>query len=241
MSRISLPADRGHRDLAEPMTRPPAALGQTGAYFRAATSLRDRAPPPPNRIARRRFAIGLAKWILPLIAMVLLASVALWPELQRMTSASRLAMAHVSGEVEGGKLLDARYKGVDEKGRPYTVTAATAWQIDPERVGMTMPKGDITLQNGTWLMLTSKTGTYLQHLNQLDLVGDVTLYRDDGTTMHTHSASIDLKAGAAAGSEETHVEGPFGTLDAKGFTVMDKGSAIDFPGPAHVVLNGSGK
>jgi hypothetical protein len=46
-----------------------------------------------------------------------------------------------------------------------------------------------------------------------------------------------MKVGAAAGSEPTHVEGPFGVLDAQGFTVMDKGSAIDFPGPAHVVLN----
>jgi lipopolysaccharide export system protein LptC len=240
MSRVPLPAGQARADLAEPMTRP-QPLGQTGAYLRNTAGLRDRAPPPPSRIARRRFAIGLAKWVLPLIAMVLLASVALWPELQRMTNASRLAMAHVSGEVEGGKLIDARYKGIDEKGRPYTVTAATAWQIDPERIGMTMPKGDITLENGTWLMLTAKTGTYMQHLNQLDLLDEVTLYRDDGTTMHTHSASIDLKAGAAAGSEDVHVEGPFGTLDAKGFTVMDKGTAIDFPGPAHVVLNGSGK
>jgi lipopolysaccharide export system protein LptC len=240
MSRISLPADRGHGDLTEPMTRPPS-LGRTGAYFRAAAGLRDRAPPPPKRIARRRLTIVLAKWILPIIAVVLLASVALWPEVQEMTYASRLAMSHVSGEVEGGKLVDARYKGVDERGRPYTVTAATAWQIDAERVGLTMPKGDITLENGTWLMLTSKTGTYLQHLSQLDLVGDVTLYRDDGTTMHTHSATIDLKAGAAAGSDATHVEGPFGTLDSKGFTVMDKGNSIDFPGPAHVLLNGSGK
>ena len=69
-------------------------------------------------------------------------------------------MNHIAGEVEGGRLIDARYNGVDEKGRPYTVTAATAWQIDPERVGLTMPKGDITLENGTWLMLTSKTGTF---------------------------------------------------------------------------------
>jgi len=28
-------------------------------------------------------------------------------------------------------------------------------------------------------------------------------------------------------------------LDAQGFTVLDKGSAIDFTGPAHVVLNGT--
>ena len=47
--------------------------------------------------------------------------------------------------------------------------------------------------------------------------------------MHTASASIDIKAGAAAGSEPTHVEGPFGTLDAQGFTVMDKGSRDRFP------------
>jgi lipopolysaccharide export system protein LptC len=211
---------------------------QTGGYLLGAGS-RDRVPPAPRRIARRRFLINLTKWVLPLTAMALLASIALWPEIEDSVTQSRLRMNHVSGEVDGGKLLDARYNGVDEKGRPYTVTAATAWQLDPVRVGLTMPKGDITLANGTWLMVTSKEGTFMQHLNQLDLVKDVTLYRDDGTTMHTESASVDLKAGAAAGADAVHAEGPFGVLDAQGFTVMDKGAAIDFPGPAHLVLNGT--
>jgi len=197
-------------------------------------------PPAPRRIARRRFLITLTKWLLPMTAAALLASIALWPEIQDATLKARLTMSHVSGEVEGGKLIDARYNGVDEKGRPYTVTAATARQIDPQRVALTTPKGDITLENGTWLMLTSKEGTYVQQLNQLDLVKDVTLYRDDGTTMHTESASVDLRAGAAAGSDPVHAEGPFGVLDAQGFTVMDKGTAIDFAGPAHLVLNGAG-
>jgi lipopolysaccharide export system protein LptC len=212
----------------------------TGGYLLGGAGPRDRVPPAPRRIARRRFLITLTKWVLPMVATALLASIALWPEIQEATLKGRMAMKHVSGEMDGGKLLDARYNGIDEKGRPYTITAATAWQIDPERVGLTMPKGDITLENGTWLMLTSKKGTYIQHLNQLDLVQDVTLYRDDGTTMHTESASIDVKAGAAAGSQPVHVEGPFGVLDAEGFTVMDKGTAIDFPGPAHLVMNGAG-
>jgi lipopolysaccharide export system protein LptC len=211
----------------------------TGGYLMGGISTRDRVPPAPRRIARRRFLITLTKWALPLAAIALLSLIALWPEIDQATLHTRLAMNHVSGEVQGGKLLDARYNGVDEKGRPYTVTAATAWQIDPERIGLTLPKGDITLQNGTWLMLTSKSGTYMQHASQLDLVKDVTLYRDDGTTMHTESASIDMKVGAAGGSEPVHVEGPFGVLDAQGFTVMDKGAAIDFPGPAHVVMNGT--
>ncbi|HEY4041197.1 MAG TPA: LPS export ABC transporter periplasmic protein LptC [Rhodopila sp.] len=213
---------------------------RTGGYLVGGMTLRDRILPTPGRIARRRFVINLTKWVLPLAAMGLLSLIALWPELDAATTKARLAMSHVSGEVEGGKVIDARYNGVDEKGRPYTITAATAWQIDAQKIGLTLPKGDITLKNGTWLMLTAKTGKFIQLLNQLDLVKEVTLYRDDGTTMHTESASIDTKAGAAAGSEPVHVEGPFGVLDARGFTVMDNGNAIDFPGPAHVVLNGAG-
>lgn len=215
-------------------------MHHTGGYLMGGASTRDRVLPTPGRIARRRFVINLTKWVLPAAAMALLALIALWPEIDSAATKARLAMSHVSGEVEGGKLIEARYNGVDEKGRPYTLTAATAWQITAQKVGLTLPKGDITLQNGTWLMLNSKEGTFIQGLNQLDLVKDVTLYRDDGTTMHTESASIDMKAGAAAGSEPVHVEGPFGVLDARGFTVMDKGNAIDFPGPAHVVLNGAG-
>ncbi|WP_428493467.1 LPS export ABC transporter periplasmic protein LptC [Rhodopila sp.] len=217
-----------------------AAAGRTGGYLLGGSGPRDRVPPAPRRIARRRFLITLTKWVLPIAAMALLASIALYPEIRDATTRARLSMNHISGEVDGGRLLGARYNGVDEKGRPYTITADIARQIDPDRVGLTMPKGDITLQNGTWLMLNSKRGIYMQHLDQLDLSKDVTLYRDDGTTMHTESASIDMKAGAAAGSQPVHAEGPFGVLDAQGFTLMDKGAAIDFPGPAHLVLNGSG-
>ncbi len=210
----------------------------TGGYLLGASGPRDRIPPAPRRMARRRFLINLSKFALPVVAAALLASIALWPEIQDATLKARLRANNLSAEVDGGKLIEARYNGLDERGRPYTVTAATAWQIDPERVGLTSPKGDITLESGTWLILTSKEGSFMQHLNQLDLVKDVTLYRDDGTTLHTESASIDVKAGAAGGSQPVHAEGPFGVLDAQGFTVMDKGAAIDFPGPAHLVLNG---
>lgn len=213
---------------------------RTGAYLAPSGAGRPRALPTAGRIARRRVLITLTKWLLPAAAMALLALVALWPELDRAALKARLAVAHVSGEVEGGRVIDARYNGVDQKGRPYTMTAATARQLDPERIGLTLPKGDITLENGTWMMLAAKAGTFVKRLSQLDLVKDVTLYRDDGTTVQTAAASVDLKAGAAAGSDPVHAEGPFGVLDAQGFALMDKGAAIDFTGPAHAVLNGAG-
>ncbi len=191
-----------------------------------------------RQIRRRRRFIAGTKWLLPALALALLASVALWPELEPSKGQGRFAFRRVAGQIEGARLTEAQYRGLDERGRPFTVTAAVANQINPERINLTRPKGDTTLENGTWLMGEGLEGVYMQHLGQLDLSHNVTLYRDDGTTMHTESASIDLKASAAAGNEAVHAEGPFGTLDAQGFALTDKGDVIQFVGPARLILNG---
>jgi lipopolysaccharide export system protein LptC len=205
----------------------------------AAAAERFRKPPNPHRLARRRIVIGLVKVLLPVAATLLLALLAAWPEIGRVSDSARIAYQRAGGDIGGATVTDAHYRSVDDHDRPYTVTAATAEQVSPERINLTTLKADVTLNDGTWLMLQAKHGVFLQHANQLDLSGAVTLYRDDGTTMTTASASVDLKNGAAASAEPTHAEGPFGTLDAQGFTLTDKGNAIQFAGPAHLVLNGS--
>ena len=212
---------------------------RAGSQLLTAATARIRSAPTPGRLARRRAMITLTKWLLPLAALGLLRTIAVWPELDRASEQAPLALRRVGGEVDGAKLVTARYRGVDERGRPYTITAATAQQVDPERINLTTPKGDITLENGTWLMVQSKQGVYLQHADQLDLSVDVTVYRDDGLTLTTAAASIDLKNGAASSSDKTHAEGPFGVLDSAGFTVLDQGATVQFTGPAKVVLNGA--
>lgn len=226
------------------MSPPPVVTVATrrrpGSKLVVAAAARMRRLPTSRHLARRHVAIILAKLLLPALALVLLSSIALWPEFDSAKEQAMQAFRRVSSEIEGGELIDARYHGIDEKGRPYTLTAATAQRDGPQRVNLTIPKGDITLQDGTWLMLHAKQGVFIQNTNELDLSHDVTLYRDDGTTLVTASAAIDLKNGAAAGAEPVHAEGPFGTLDAAGgFTLLDKGSNIQFAGPAHLVLNGA--
>lgn len=189
------------------------------------------------RLARRRWSVGIAKRLLPVFALALLASVALWPEFARETEQARFSYRRDAVVAQSGEMTDAAYHGVDERGRPYTMTAVKAHQVSPERINLIDPKGDITLESGNWLMVQSRKGVYLQHLDNLDLSRDVVLYRDDGTTIATDAATIDLKAGAAAGADMVHAEGPFGTLDAQGFALTDKGSAIQFFGPGRLVLN----
>jgi lipopolysaccharide export system protein LptC len=163
--------------------------------------------------------------------------VALWPEIER-DEHSRLAAGVRGIEPQSGQLTDLHYRGVDERDRPYAVTASAARQVSPERINLVDPKGDINLESGNWLMAQSRQGVYMPHADQLDLSGEVVLYRDDGLTMTTDAATLDLKAGAASGAERVHVEGPFGSLDAQGFTVIDRGAVMQFTGPGRLVLNG---
>ena len=197
-------------------------------------------PPTPGRLARPR---RLVTWAKRLLALLLLASIAAWPEMGKVGESGRIAFRRTFGLApEAVRLLEPRYRGFDERNRPYTITADTAVQIGPTRVDLVGPKADIVMENGSWLYVEAREGAYVQPSAQLDLSGDATVYRDDGTTLRSASAALDLKAGAAAGSEPTHAEGPFGTLDAQGgFTVVDKGAVVQFAGPARLVLRAAGR
>ena len=208
----------------------------------AAGPVRARRVPTASGIARRRVLVTMTKWVLPLGALALLGSIAIWPELTRVKEQGRIAFHRAFSAVpDSGRLQEPRYRGVDDRGRPYTITADWAQQNGPVRVNLQEPKGDLVPEGGGWLMVQSHDGVYVQHAGQLDLSRDVVLYRDDGTVLRTQSAAVDVKNAAAASDDQTHAEGPFGVLDAQGFTLVDKGAVVQFHGPARLVLNEASK
>lgn len=217
-----------------PLLRPKSQTTRDGRVYGQAGM---RKPPSPGGIARRRRLIQVTKILLPVVALALLATIALWPEIDRAKDHNRFGFGALTGEIDGARLTNARYRGVDENNRPYTITADVARQETPERVELTTPIADLTERDGSWLMVRAKHGTYLQKLAQLDLLNDVVLYRDDGLTLKTATAAVDLRNGAAASGVTVHAEGPFGTLDSEGFILLDKGTSVQFAGPARLVLN----
>ncbi len=187
---------------------------------------------------RRRRAVRVAKYVLPVVALALLSSIALWPELSKTLARGRVTWRRLTElNLGAGRMMHPNYHGLDEKGRPYTVSADHADRDGPLRLNLARPVGDVTLENGTWMLLRAKDGVFLQHANELDLRDQVTLYRQDGTTMTADTATINLKQGAATSNDYTHAAGPFGVLDAQGFTLVDRGGVVQFHGPAHLVLN----
>ncbi len=203
---------------------------------------RVRQAPTQRELVSRRRTVLWSKRLLPVVALLLLSLLALWPDLANEFN-GRLRFRHggLSADLQAGKLLQVRYHGIDSRNRPYTITAEEAVQAGGERINLVQPKGDLVNETGSWTYVESRDGVYIQHAGLLDLSGDVVLYRDNGVTLKTQSVAMDLKAGAATSSDPTHAEGPFGTLDSQGFALVDKGNIIQFDGKSHLVLNGSEK
>ncbi len=220
-----------------------APLPRQGADRLGTTASRVRPVPTQRSLVSRRRTVLWAKRLLPLCAVLLMTSVVMWPEISRQFDKARLGFHRggLSAEWQAGKLVNVRYHGQDARGRPYTITADQAVQAGPERTDLVEPKGDSFSENGSWTYGESLRGVYLQHTGELDLSGEVTIFRDNGISLRTQSAAIDLKTGAAAGNEPTHAEGPFGTLDSAGFALVDKGSVIQFAGKARLLLNGTNR
>ncbi|MBU8537460.1 LPS export ABC transporter periplasmic protein LptC [Roseomonas tokyonensis] len=201
---------------------------------------RERRAPSAGQLLRRRILVSVAKRVLPLAAVALLAAIALWPEIDSAADRGRVAFRRVlQAAPDALRIVDPRYQGVDEQNRPYTVTASVATQGGNEEVVvLDAPRADLLMGDGSWVYLESREGRFNRPTNHLDLSGQVTVHHDDGSQFVTDRAAIDLKAGVASGDAPVAAQGPFGTLTAQGFRLFDRGQVVVFTGRARTVLEG---
>jgi lipopolysaccharide export system protein LptC len=178
--------------------------------------------------------VGVLKYGLPVVALMIVALVVLWPELhpaQVDISSPAERAAAASGEIQ-----NPRYSGVDEAARPYTVWATLAKQVQDQMFDLNRPKGELKLPSGLLMTLDAQAGKLDRSTKSVHLSGNVTLRRSDGTTLVTDAADIDLAGKGARSSTPVTAEGPFGTLSAGGFKVEQQGDVIIFTGPTRLLL-----
>ncbi|MCL1562030.1 LPS export ABC transporter periplasmic protein LptC [Parasaccharibacter sp. TMW 2.1886] len=199
--------------------------------MRQESMARQRTPPSAEAMARRSLLLKRAKWGLPGLAMFLLFSVAIWPEINHLihqNSAILASMRHA--HTDSGMMEHATYHDLDSQDRPYTITSRIARQSEPDRIDMTEPEADILLHNHQWVHARADSGMYLQHEQTLTLNGHVVIYRSDGVLLNSPSADIDLPQQVIATHDWVHAEGPFGTQDAEGAFMDQQTGTLQFLG-----------
>lgn len=221
------------RAMSPPVPSIPQAIRPGGGIEAPAA-----APAPGRRGGYSRF-VAIAKLVLPLVAVALFALVWAWPNLRGGDLRFRLGFSDfVTRETAGPSMINPRYVGTDKNQQPYSITSNVARNSPADRmkIDLEVPKGDIVLNDGTWLMLSADAGVYARTAKTLDLTGGVTLFHDSGYEIRTDSAYVDLDQGTAAGDQPVHGQGPFGDLRAEGFILLDKGKVIHFTGKSKLTI-----
>ncbi|MDI2090103.1 LPS export ABC transporter periplasmic protein LptC [Commensalibacter oyaizuii] len=207
---------------------------------RARPSVARRQVPKPEEIHRRKQVIKWTKWILPALALLLLGSIAVWPEIDRIINTNKEIIKQLARiKVESGTMVGATFHGLDSHDRPYTITSNKVVQKsnNSDMIRLSDPKADILLQNNDWLMVTADQGIYMQHQQNLNLYDHVVLYRDDGLFMYSDIADIALKYSVVTADNWIHAEGPFGQLDAQAYFLDLHAGIAQFQGPGRLILN----
>lgn len=183
--------------------------------------------------------VAMMKLLLPMTAVALITLVVAWPHFKINDERFRIGFTALKArEAENPSMMNARYLGIDDRDRAYSISADMAKsQVGKgDVVELEMPKADITLQDGTWLVLTAETGVYTRETKTLKLTGAVNLFHDSGYEIRTSSADIDLSQSVAVGDKPVEGHGPFGELKAEGFHFVDSGKVITFSGKAKLVF-----
>ena len=138
------------------------SLAKLDALRRAAFQ-KVRTAPNPEELARRRSLLGFAKWALPGLALVLLSSIAAWPEISHLVNQNRAALKEMARlRVERGNMENAVYRGLDAHNHLYMITARVTHQEGPDRVDLVDPVADIELAGNAWGHTKAESGGYLQ-------------------------------------------------------------------------------
>ena len=226
------------------IARTATGLESTGTFSASRGRRRARLPVMPIRQRPRsikwysRF-VQMMKVLLPTVAALLIALILVWPYLGSEDLRFRLSFAALTAnENKDPSMINPRYLGIDGENQAFSITADLARRLaeGSSAVELEMPKADITLSDGTWLVVTANSGVYKQIKKTLELTGAVNMFHDSGYEFTTSKVRIDLEKGIAEGDAAVKGQGPFGDLSGEGFRLIDKGKTIVFTGKSKLVI-----
>ncbi|HEY8003791.1 MAG TPA: LPS export ABC transporter periplasmic protein LptC [Phenylobacterium sp.] len=194
---------------------------------------------PPSRRAsiqrwrRRSRVIAALRILLPLLIGLILAALAAtvaYNSLRSQPSQPTASNAPI-------QLVNPRFVGRDERGRPFVLIAVTATRdaADYNKVYLDKPALVLDDQGPDPLRITAAKGVYHEDSRKLEVSGGVRLAGARGA-FDTAQSLFDTRTGELVGSGPIQGTGSLGEIQAKSYGVYDKGARMVFSGGVHTRL-----
>jgi lipopolysaccharide export system protein LptC len=206
----------------------------------AAVSISDISLLPPldrsasiQRWRRRSRAIRVLRIVLPSLIGVILAGLAASVAYTSFKSQA----APTASSNDPIRLVNPRFVGRDDHGRPFLLIAASATRDlqDYQKVYLDKPALVLDDEGPDPLRITAAKGVYHEANAKLEVSGGVRLAGARGA-FDTAQSLFDIKTGELIGSGPIHGAGPLGEIQAKSYGVYDKGARMVFKGGVHTRL-----
>lgn len=193
---------------------------------------------PLYDVGRYTRFVSVMKWMLPTVAIILVALAFLLPGLEEQPDAISFDYKDVGVSDQKLTMRNPRFLSSDDGNQQYVVTAESATQPDlkSKKIDLVKLQADITLQNGQWLSLTAPTGTLDPDAQILNLDGGIDIFSDSGNQIYANSARVDLKEKVIDSPDGLRGHGPMGEIEADRLVADQLRGTIRFEGNVKMIL-----
>lgn len=181
------------------------------------------------------------KIALPVMIGVLMAFLAMAPLSKNQEISFILDKQKVDVAKERMRVQEARYRGQDDKGRPFMITARSAVQAtsrDPivDILGM---RARIALESGP-ATLNADRGRYNLETETVNVIGPILFTAADGYRLQTHDVAVDLDSRVMATDGRVEGQMPLGRFSANRMRADLESRTVTLTGNArlHIVQGG---
>ena len=187
------------------------------------------------RWKRRSRLIRTLRVLLPAIMLAvvgLLAAQVVWKSVSEQPAAQREARTAI-------RLVNARFVGRVEDGRGFMIGAKQAIRSEDDYQSVSLIEPMLTVGDGVAASrVLAKIGNYNERDKMLRLRGDVRIDDGKGLRFMSEEAIIDTRTGKVVGQSQVQGDGPLGQLNAKSYSVEDKGDRLVFRGGVRARVEG---
>ena len=205
-----------------------------------------------ERLSRRDVSAGVysasytkfvrtMRLVLPLLAAGIVIVLFLWPSVddEAIVPVRQDQDMLKSQTITKNELTNPHFESADKKNNPYTIRAqrAVLGETNENLIMMEKPVGEMMLEGGAKVRVTSNTGAYRRDTERFYLSGDVDIEHDKGYTLKSQETHFDLRAKLAWSDKDVSATGPDLLIVAKGLKADNDQGTLVFTGPATLTLD----
>lgn len=186
-----------------------------------------------QRWRRRSRLIRVYRVVLPVMIGLILAGLAGSVAYNAFTS-QRIPPGNANDPI---RLVKPHFVGRDARGRPFVLTSVTATRdaTDYQKVYLDRPTLTLDADGADPTHITGGAGVFHEDTSKLELSKGVRLSSARGA-FDTATSLYDLRSGDLGGSDSVQGMGSLGQIQAKSYSVYDKGARMVFTGEVHTRL-----